>query len=262
MGPVSIEFMSNGFCVQGEVYPAASSQPAATFLFIPGWPGRPEDRLDLGPRLAKKEINFCWINPRGVNPSGGELTHSGTLQDIGAALRWLRQADVQKQFNIEPSRLVLGGYSYGGGMAVAYAALDTSVQRVISIAGTDHAVFIKELKRNRNYAAGVRSWLARIRYPEGPVHFDIDAVLKELSDYPEIFGWKENAARLTDRSLLLIGGWEDEGPSIDRVQLPFYRALKSGGASDVTFLVYHTDHTFKNVRRRLAADVARWILRS
>ncbi len=262
MGPVAIEFINNGFCIQGEMVPAASPQPSATLLFIPGWPGRPEDRLDLGPRLAKKKINFCWINPRGVNPSGGELTHAGTLQDIGAAIRWLKQTDVQKQFNLDPSRLVLCGYSYGGGMAVAYAALDSSVRRVVSIAGNDHGVYIRELKENRKSAAGVRSLLSRMSFPAGPVHFDVDAALKEIADYPEIFGWKENAARLADRSILLIGGWEDEGPSVDRVQLPFYRALKKAGAADVTFLVYHTDHTFAKFRQRLAADIAHWINRS
>ncbi len=262
MEPVSIEFINSGDCVYGQMYPAVGPKPAATFLFIPGWPGLPEVRLDLGPALADQNINFCWFNPRGLYPSGGVLTHAGTLQDTTAALRWLKQPDVQERFNIETANLVLGGYSFGGGMAMAYAALDSSIHRVISIAGLDFGVLAQELQQNTAFAKIIRHWRSRTRAPEGPARFDVDASFKELMDYHLIFGLRENAPRLADRSILIIGGWEDEGASIDNYQLPFYRALKNAGAADVTFLVYHTDHTFANVRQRLAADITTWILRS
>jgi hypothetical protein len=44
--------------------------------------------------------------------------------------------------------------------------------------------------------------------------------------------------------------------------LPLYRALKHAGASDVTFIVYHTTHNFSNVRLRLADEIANWITQS
>ena len=48
--------------------------------------------------------------------------------------------------------------------------------------------------------------------------------------------------------------------TIDNMLLPFYRALKSAGATDVTFMVYHATHGFGSVRYRLTKDLCRWIL--
>jgi dienelactone hydrolase len=201
------------------------------------------------------------FNPRGLHQSEGIFSHANTLQDIGATLQWLRQADLQGRFGVDATRLALGGHSYGGGMAMAYAARDPSVRRVISIAGTDHGEFARELQRNAAFAEGIRRMLLSTRAPEGPARFDLEASLKELVDHQDVYGLRENAANLADRSILLIGGWEDMEVTIDQFLLPLYRALRGAGAAKVTFLVYHTDHDFSNVRQRLASDIAGWLLR-
>jgi pimeloyl-ACP methyl ester carboxylesterase len=176
-------------------------------------------------------------------------------------LQWLRQADVQKQFGVDTTRLVLGGHSYGGGIAMVYAARDPSVCRVISIAGADFGEIARETQRNAAFAEEFRRVNLSTCRPEGPAQFDFDAGLKEWVDHQDVYGLRENAANLADRSILLLGGWEDEQVTIDQFLLPLYRALKGADAAKVTFLVYHTDHEFSNVRPRLASDIADWLLR-
>ena len=261
MEPVSIEFISEGACVRGRFFAAVGTSPGTTLLLFPGWPGDPDDVLGLGARLAELGINVCTFNPRGLHPSEGNHSHANTLQDIRAAWQWLRQADAQRRFGVDATRLVLGGHCYGGGMAMAYAARDASVRRVISIAGNDHEEFSRELQRNAAFAEGIRGMMLSTREPQGPARFDYEAGLKELVDRPDVYGLRENAAALADRSILLMGGWEDEQVTIDQYLLPLYRALRGAGAAQVTFLVYHTDHGFSNVRPRLAADIAGWLLR-
>lgn len=261
VSPISVEFISEGACVRGRFFAAVGTTPATTLLLVPGWPGDPNDVLGLGTLLAEQGINVCMFNPRGLHQSEGTHSHANTLQDIGAALQWLRQADVQRRFEVDTTRLVLGGHCYGGGMAMAYAARDSSVRRVISIAGNDHGEFARELQRNVAFAEGIRRMMLSTRRPEGPARFDFEAGLKELVDRQDVYGLRENAANLADRSILLIGGWEDEQVTIDQFLLPLYRALRGAGAAKVTFLVYHTDHDFSNVRQRLASDIAGWLLR-
>ena len=200
------------------------------------------------------------FNPRGLHQSEGISSNANCLQDIGAALQWLRQADVQRRFEVDTTRVVLGGHSYGGGMAMVYAARDTSVRRVISIAGNDFGEFARELQRSAAFAEGIRRVLLSTLEPEGPARFDMEAGLKEFVDRQDVYGLRENAANLADRSILLIGGWEDEQITIEQFILPLYRALRGAGAAKVTFLVYHTDHDFSNVRQRLASDIAGWLL--
>jgi hypothetical protein len=146
-------------------------------------------------------------------------------------------------------------------MAMAYAAQDPSVRRVISIAGNDHGEFARELQRNPTLAGQFRRWMLTTRSPAGLARFDYDAGAKELVDHQDVYGLRENAARLADRSILLLSGWEDQQVTIDQFLLPLYRALKGAGAGDVTFLVYHTEHEFSTVRTRLASDIAGWLLR-
>jgi pimeloyl-ACP methyl ester carboxylesterase len=261
MEPVSIEFISEGACVRGRFFAAVGTTLATTLLLVPGWPGDPNDVLGLGALLAEQGINVCMFNPRGLHQSEGFHTHANTLKDIGAALQWLRQADVQGRFGVDTTRLVLGGHSYGGGIAMVYAARDPSVRRVISIAGADFGEIARETQRNAAFAEEFRRVNLSTRRPEGPAQFDYDAGLKEWVDHQDVYGLRENVAHLADRSILLIGGWEDEQVTIDQFLLPLYRALKGAGAAKVTFLVYHTGHDFSNVREQLASDIAGWLLR-
>ena len=260
MEPVSVEFVSGGACVRGKFFAAVGTIPTFTLLLFPGWPGDPDDMLGLGALLSEKGINVCVFNPRGLQQSEGVHSHANTFQDIGSALQWLRQEDVQERFEVDTTRLAVGGHCYGGGMAMAYAAQDTSVRQVISIAGNDHGEFARETQRNATFTEDIRRWLWSTREPEGPARFDVEAGLKELVDRQDVYGLRENAANLADRSILLLGGWEDEQVTIDQFLLPLYRALKSAGSAKVTFLVYHTDHDFSNVRQRLASDIAGWLL--
>jgi uncharacterized protein len=261
MDPEIIEFIVEGEWVRGQFFQAIGEDHPATLLFVPGWPASPDDFLGLGPRLSQQGINLAEFSPRGLSPSGGTYSHPGALKDIAAALEWLRQPDVQARFKVDINRLVLTGYSNGGGLVLAYAARDPSVRHLISFAGNDFGEFIRQIQQDPDFAAGMRGRLLSTHVPDGPARFDLDADLQELADHPDIFGARENADKLADRSLLLFGGWEDQGPTVDQYQLPLYRALKRAGAADVTFIVYHTDHSFNNVLLRLAADVAEWIHR-
>jgi dienelactone hydrolase len=213
----------------------------------------------MGARLSQEGINVLMVNPRGTQESEGTFTFAGALRDIDAAFGWLRTAEVTGPYNIDTTNIFLGGYSWGGGMSLAYAATNPQAQRLISIAGNDHGEFIREFQRNEQMAEMIRDMLRSTTAPEGPVRSDLEATIQELVEGEETYGLRENAHRLSDRSILLIGGWGDTGVIVDRVLLPLYRALEEHGAEDVTFLVYHDDHGFGEVRDELASDIATWI---
>lgn len=257
--PVPISIDSEGFEMHGRFFPAAAGGSGPTVLLIPGYPGNPEDVLGMGARLSQNGINVMMVNPRGTHASEGTFSFAGSLRDIDAAFRWLWTREALGRFPIDTTNILLGGYSWGGGMALAYAATNPRAQRLISIAGNDHGEFIREYQRNESYANAISNMLRRTMAPEGPVRGDFHAGLRELAEGQEVYGLRENAQRLADRSILLIGGWQDTGVTVDNILLPLYRALEKHGAEDVTFLVYHDDHGFAQVRDTLAADIVDWI---
>src|SRR3989338_1853883 len=154
--PVAVQFLSGESQVRGRFFPAATKAPIATLLLVPGWPGNPQDVLGLGGFLAARDVNVLMFNPRGLHNSEGTATFANTLDDIAAALRWLRNPETRERFRVDTARLALGGYSFGGGLAMAYAARDAGVRRVISIAGNDHAEVIRAVQRDPETARAIR----------------------------------------------------------------------------------------------------------
>jgi len=222
-------------------------------LLVPGWSGGPTDQLGIGEYLSAHGVSVFVLSPRGWHGSSGTATFANALEDIGAALAWARSA--------ARGRVLLGGHSWGGGISLAYAARDTSVRRVFSIAGTDHGIFIRQCQRDPAYAATIEQVLESTAAPSGPIRFDVSATLDELAHGQSTYGLIENARKLSDRSILLIGGWEDESVTIDETLLPLYRALKTAGAGKVTFLTYHAGHSFSGVRTAMHQDLLEWLER-
>jgi len=257
---VLVEFLSGGEHVRGRFFQSTDNNPMATLVLVPGWPGNPRDVLGLGDLFAKLNVNMLMFNPRGLHQSEGTSTFAHTLEDIAASLKWLRQADTRQRFRVDTNRIALGGHSYGGGMVMAYAASDPGIRRVISIAGNDHGYFIRRMQSDPQFAADIRQMLMSTRAPEGPARFDLEADLQELANHQNVYGLRENAGRLADRSILLIGGWEDNQATVEDILLPLYRSLKTAGASDVTFLTYHDNHGFGKVRQQLASDIQQWLV--
>lgn len=257
---LSVEFLSEGSYVRGQFFSSVGDNAIGTLLLVPGWPGNPRDVLGLGSLLAGSDMNVFMFNPRGMHSSEGTFGFAHTLEDIRAALEWLRQPDIRQRFGVDTTRIVLGGYSFGGGMAMAYAATEPGVRHVISIAGNDHGVFIRKVLRDPQYDEAIRQMLASTRAPDGPARFDdVEMALQELAEHQDVYGLRENASRLADRSILLMGGWDDSDITMEDVLLPLYRALKEAGASNVTFLAYQDGHDFETVREELATDIQLWI---
>lgn len=71
------------------------------------------------------------VEYRRVGNSGGGWP--GTFDDVRAAYRFVRQE--QAKFNLDVDHLVVLGHSAGGQLALCLAAHETSVRRVISLAG-------------------------------------------------------------------------------------------------------------------------------
>lgn len=235
---------------------ATAEEPSATVLLVPGWGGGPTDVLGIGQALSSEDVAVVVLTPRGWHGSQGTATFANALDDIAAALAWIRDSE---RTDLNSSNIVLGGHSWGGGVSLAYGARDSTVPRLFSVAGTDHGIFIRAYESDPDYAAALHEALTATSAPKGPIRFDVDGTLRELAEGQAIYGLLENVDRLADRSIMLIGGWEDENVTVDETLLPLYRALREASAEDVTFRVHHADHGFGSVRSELYTDLLAWI---
>ena len=233
------------------------SSPKSTVVLVPGWASGPPDVLGIGSALSSRsEIAVVVVTPRGWYDSEGTASFSNGLEDVGAVFDWIRASD---RSDLNSDNVSVGGHSWGGGIALSYAAIDPSVEKVFSIAGTDHGTFIRKYDADSSFAAQIRAYLESTAAPSGPLRFNVDGTLSELREGQDTFGLVENADKLKQASILIVGGWEDGSVTIDEYLLPLYRALKSAGAEHVQFETYHANHGFSDVSDQLHENLLAWL---
>lgn len=256
---VPIEFISQNYTIRGKFYSTEGKPPFPTVLLLTGMPGNEDDVLGLGQTMSQHGINTVTFNYRGTHQSEGTCGWRNTLEDIHAAMEYLHQEEIIREFQIDTDRLILGGYCYGGAMALAFAISHLEIKRIFSIAGTDQSECAREYMRNPAFAQMVDTLLEELKFPAGPVHFKERKVMKELTQNPDPYDLKLGATALTDRDILLIGGWNDPDSTIEHHILPLYRALENAGAQQVRIVAFQDSHEFEECREELAWSVVRWV---
>ena len=255
---VAVEIPSGDAVLHGRFFAARSERPVATLLLVPGWGGDPDDASGLGAAMSARGANVLFVNFRGVQRSTGTFGYGAALDDLGAAVRWLRGADAAARHRVDRTRIVLAGNSFGGGVSMVYAAADPSITHVVSIVGADHGVLARRIRDEAGYAARLQETLSRSR-ANGTVRFDPDALMREVLTREADNDLVALAPRFANRSVYLVGAWADQSAPIERDILPFYRALGRQPGSDVTIAAYPGGHGLGGQRERIADDLAAWL---
>ena len=265
IGATDVEFMSGEDRLQGRFFPTVASRPSPTVLLLPDLPGldvTEASALGLGGGLSRIGVHVLTFNYRGTHRSDGSFTLAGVDQDIDAARRWLRSPDTISRFAVDPDAIIVGGLGFGGGMAMAYSSTDLSITEVFSVAGFDLTVAMKRYASDPIYAEVLETRLTASESDDDAARWergDFFAFVKEAMQGSGRWNLGFAAPQLARKRLLLVGGLDDTEAPVEDHLLPFYRILNGLGTRDLEFAVYQDDHSFSNVRERLAETVITWI---
>ncbi|HEX9564937.1 MAG TPA: alpha/beta fold hydrolase [Gemmatimonadaceae bacterium] len=257
-----VSFTIGADTLRGRLYVTRAAMPLATLVLVPGFGGTTGDVLELGIRLAARDVNVLVFNNRGAQESQGTLTIANALDDAAAAIAWLRSPAVRTRLGADPSRIVLGGHSFGGTVAILHAARDTGVRRVLAIAGADHATYARRMREEPGYREALLGRLSGARRPDGPVTFDPGMVIEDLLANETRYAHPPLAPRFAGRAVLLVGGWEDQTCVVEREVIPFFRALRAVSGVDASIATYTDGHGFARSRAQLAEEVHAWLERT
>ncbi len=257
----NIKFLSENQVVHGVFFSAsgnASSFP--TILLLHGFPGNEEDVLGLGQEFSQHGFNTLSFNYRGTFQSEGRYSFHHTQLDIAAAYDYLLEAETSYALKVDTRHLILGGYSFGGGMALIYAANHPEIRYLFLIAGTDHGEFAREYQRNPGFSAMIDETLESLKAPHGPVTFPGKAVIAdELLPRQSDYDFLSRANQILTRRILLIGGWEDSNVVLEKHVLPLFRTLQAAGAPNLNIHAFEDGHGFEKVRKELAEVILTWM---
>lgn len=262
--PSIITIDRNGVLINGKIYLPEGEGSFPTVLFLKGF-YEPEDDY-LGMRKSLTDAGFATLvfQYSGTDKSQGEFSFKNTQKDIQAAFEFIHQPENIVKYKIDTTRIHLGGLSYGGGMALTYAANHPKITSVFSIAGTDHGEFIREYINDPNMQQWFDNWFTGLAAPEGPVRmangFSMKAILEMgINNYMPTLDLKKSAPLLAKKHILLIGGWDDTRCSFESHLLPLYRALKNENAKNLQITAVQDNHSFKNSGAELTQIIIEWL---
>ena len=267
LNPTGISIDRESIILKGKFYIAEGEGLFTTVILLQGFPGNEKDVIGLGSKLVEDGINVLTFNYSGTYKSEGEFNFDNSQKDIEAAFAFIHKPENILKYKIDTTKIILGGYSFGGEMALTYAAIHPEVNDVFSVAGTDHGEFFREYARNPEMKKMIDEMFDELSVPRGPVKFKKGELPKEIIkngkiELNNIYDLRKSAPLLKGKNILLIGGWEDVNVTIDNLLLPLYRALKKEKIENVEFIVYHTTHSFSNIRDKLAEDILKWLTKN
>ncbi|MFC1784699.1 alpha/beta hydrolase [Candidatus Neomarinimicrobiota bacterium] len=262
--PSDITIDRNGVLLKGKFYISNGKGTNPTTILLPGFPGGESDVLGIGRILSEAGINALIFNYSGTHQSQGELNFGNTQKDIQAAFDFIHKPENVHKYKIDTTRIILGGYSYGGGMAMTYAANHPEINSVFSIGGNDHGAFMKEYNRNPEMRKDIDNMFDELKMEKEIVRFGPGGTVKEIAEMRIVelnptYDLLNCVPFLIKKNILLIAGWDDNSVSIENIVLPLYRELKYEKAKNVTITAVQDDHSFKNSREYLALTIIEWI---
>ena len=257
---IDVNLVSDGNILNAQIYLPDSKKTSHTLIMLHGYPGGEGDPLGLGKALSRYGINVLVFNYQGTWSSEGEFSFEASMNDVSNALRFLKENENIQRFNIDTSKIIVGGYSFGGAMALTEAIYNPEIKRIISIGGADESVFGNKMLSDARFRSTFEDMLKKTEYPEGPVKVDIDIQSEHWLSNLDRYNQVKHAKSLLNRDILFIFGWDDLDVIPEEHVLPLFRKLQSLNAKNIRIESFMTDHSFRNVREEMTQVIFKWII--
>ena len=248
-----LAFLSHGARLNGFFYLAAGKEPHPTIILLHGFPGD-ERNLDLAQALRRAGMNVLFFSYRGAWGSGGTFSFEHTLEDVAAAMAFVRRDSSLAAFRVDPRRISVIGHSMGGWLALMQAAADSSIACTVALDFWNVGDDGRRMPTDRGLDSTATAYTTWLTAPGGPIHADGgSALVAEMKVHAEEWDPAGLASAIARRPLLLISTTANEShPHL-------VAALRAAHANRLTAMLWKTDHGFSDRRIRLARTIVGWL---
>jgi hypothetical protein len=257
--PAKVELISGSYKLDAKFYSTSKKDHSPAIILLHGFPGNQTSPLDLAEKLNAAGFNILVFNFQGSYLSEGDFSFDNCINNVEAAIHFLKNSENQGKYNIDTSRIIVCGYSFGGAIALESAIHNNEIKNIISIANDDHSVSIKKSTTDLEFRNGYQQFIAKSFGPDGPFRGDLKAALDYNIANVDRYDLVKNADKLKDRRILFIVGWQDNTCPLEVTTLPLYRKLAQLKVGNVAIKGFESDHRFNNVRDDLANTITDWI---
>jgi pimeloyl-ACP methyl ester carboxylesterase len=244
---------SHGMGMNGLFYLAGGAGLHPTIVLLHGFPGN-EQNLDLAQAIRRAGWNVLTMHYRGSWGSPGVFSIAHVLEDVDAAVAFVRQPDIAAKYGIDTHRIVLGGHSMGGFATAAHTRGDDHLLGAVLLdawnVGATGEQFSKESPAELQKQAPNRfDDLGNSLQGATPI-----SVANEVVAHRVDWIYVSWANSLTHCPLLVIGASKAGGGENRKLA----EAVAAAGGK-VTGMTLESDHSFQDHRIALAGIVVDWL---
>lgn len=252
----SVSINSGKSKMYGVLYTAAGKGPHPTMLLLHGFPGT-EKNLDLAHAFRRVGWNTLVFHYRGAWGSEGNFSFENVLDDVKAALKFVRTDDVSKEYRIDTQKIVLLGHSMGGFAALLSTIDDINIKACIALAPFDFGLIGKKAKEFPDVLATLKDVIKDCIEPlKGTT---VETLTDEILKNAEVWDFINNAEKLSSRKLLLVAGERDTVAVPEYHYYPLVDFLTSLNAVHFEYHLLNSDHSFQDKRIVLSEIIQRWL---
>jgi pimeloyl-ACP methyl ester carboxylesterase len=234
----------------GVFYRAAGGDPHPTVVLLHGLPGF-EQNGDLAQTIRRAGWNVLIFHYRGAWGSGGTFSFSNCVEDVRAALDYLRVPENVARLGVDPHRLALIGHSMGGFLAAIGSQRDGAVLGAALISGWNPGVFATRPSPELD-----KQQLEEFRGDVGPLSGATpEGLLEEAKKNAAAWDVAAHANLWNGRPVLVVES--DDFLHADDVAIA--AAVRKSPSGQITEMQMVTDHSYSDHRVALAAALLGWL---
>jgi uncharacterized protein len=252
----TMQIPSHGSLMNALVYVAAGAGPHPAVILLHGFPGN-ERNLDLAQDMRRAGWDVLYFNYRGSWGTPGRFSFAHGIEDVAAALAYLRQPEHASKLRLDPSRIVLIGHSMGGFMTVQGAAADPAIKAFALISAADMAGGFAQLRSQYGNPSALQKMSAGLAN-EGMAPLagcTPDGLAHELAAHTGDWSFPSKVDALHDRRALIVTSDDGLAPAADA----FAAALRKAGDEQVDTKHLPTDHSYSDQRQELSKTLLAWL---
>ncbi|SOD03438.1 Alpha/beta hydrolase family protein [bacterium JGI 053] len=252
-GMEELKIPSHGAQMNGFIYLAQGAGTHGVVVFLHGYPGN-ERNLDLAQAVRRAGWHALYFDYRGSWGSGGTFGFQNALDDVGAALAFLRDPANAARFHIDGDRIALVGHSMGGWLALQHAAADPGAACTAALDAWNLGAFGKDAAEHPERDPGAY-FRQTTDAGSGPIRGNAAAMLREAVSNAARWDYLTLAQALKSHAVFLAASTQEA----EAMRRELTTRLQAAGSGHVRSLHYDDDHPFSAHRIALADELVNWL---
>jgi hypothetical protein len=147
-------------------------------------------------------------------------------------------------------------------MALLGSLNEPTIKRVVYIAGGNLSEVARMMKQSYEFKQAILKMVDQGIFDSGFSSLSAEELFADVFADMDKYDLVKHAEAISNKDVLIIGGWRDQENTIEHHILPLVRALQRHEAKHVQIEILGTDHSFANVRSELADRIVSWLRRT